>query len=370
MMNNTNTNIINFPADSSMSMRSEDLQQIIFEAAHSVALKMKAGELSKGDDDFIPALLEWLEDKVKSGSIKLNTFKKYWHYVNNTIAPFFNDWAENKGERLTIKSIKKKDVQKFINFCNTVKGSKPKTIRDMVGSVLKPFFNDMIDDYDAVPKNPCDRVKMPKLRTISEKKALTPDEQKRLAHALPRTNYMYISIPVLLYTGMRRSELLGLMWDDVDFENYVIHIHRTNVAVEGQKTEVKEETKTDASHRDIWMNPELENALLFHRKTVQHGKRKYVISQKTQDKPVDPNNFSRAFRRWCKKSGVDGSPHTLRHTYITNASNIGISAISLKQQTGHTDTRMIEYYTDNSKISDEVKRIQTQIGKYTADILA
>lgn len=369
MMNDTNNNIIDFSAYSSLYGLSAHTVNSMYHASQNAIQELEAGELRNGDDDLIPALMDWLDDKLESGNIRRNTYNKYCHYVEDTIAPYFSENKRDEKDRLKIKNIKKNDVQKFINFCNTTKKIAPKTIRDIIGSVLKPFYNDMMDDYNAVEKNPCERVKMPKVRTISDKKAYTEEEQKRLAHVLPRTHYLYISIPLLLSTGIRRSELLGLTWDDVDFDNHTIHIHQTNVAVEGEKTEVKEETKTDASNRYIAMNPALEEKLLFHRKTVQHGKRKYVISQLRNNKPVDPNNFSRAYRKWCKKAGVEGSPHTTRHTYITNLTNMGMNPITIKQQTGHTDTRMIEYYTDNSKISDSVRKMQNEYGEKMKNIL-
>lgn len=46
-----------------------------------------------------------------------------------------------------------------------------------------------------------------------------------------------------------------------------------------------------------------------------------------------------------------------------------MNPITLKQQTGHTDTRMIEYYTDNSKISDSVRKMQNEYGEMMKNIL-
>ena len=81
----------------------------------------------------------------------------------------------------------------------------------------------------AVFSNPCDRVKPPRVEH-KEARYLDEEQAARLMEALESADIQNRTmIKLLLYTGMRRGELCGLTWEDIDFEKLVIHIRRSSL---------------------------------------------------------------------------------------------------------------------------------------------
>ena len=70
----------------------------------------------------------------------------------------------------------------------------------------------------------------------------------------------------------------------------------------------------------------------------------YIISQRRQDKPIEPHNFSRTFRHWCKKADIPKEKwggHCTRATYCTMAAELGCSLEGIRLQAGHADYRTL-----------------------------
>lgn len=103
-------------------------------------------------------------------------------------------------------------------------------------------------EWQVIPENPCARVKPPK----EERKAVQYLDEKQAAvflDALQGQPFQYRAmVTTLLYSGMRRGELCGLEWEDVDFQNSLIHIRRNAVYIPGKGIE-DGTTKTENSER-------------------------------------------------------------------------------------------------------------------------
>ena len=154
---------------------------------------------------------------------------------------------------------------------------------------------------------------------------------------------------VLLRTGMRMGELLGLAWDDVDLEGKEIHIRRNLVFIQGRDGEesrlIFQEPKTNLSKRDIPIGAGAVATLRAHRKVqleerVFHGtdynKKNLVFCGET-GKPISPRQFSHIFERITKKAGLTHvSPHTLRHSFATNLLENGINPKTAQELLGHS----------------------------------
>jgi len=169
---------------------------------------------------------------------------------------------------------------------------------------------------------------------------LTNEEIVKLIN-VAKEHRLGIAIPLLLFSGMRRSEMLGLTWDDVDFSKKEITVDKGFVTTRS-KGNILKDTKTESSNRIIAIPTQLVNMLKAY-KCSQETKSRYVISQKKYDKRVEPNNFSRLFRTWCRQADIRNiSPHSLRHTFCTLCQENSIDTFTIMQQVGHTDSRMLE----------------------------
>lgn len=105
-------------------------------------------------------------------------------------------------------------------------------------------------EWQVLFSNPCDRVKPPRVEH-KEARYLDEGQAARLMEALESADIQNRTmIKLLLYTGMRRGELCGLTWEDIDFEKSVIHIRRSSLYL-ADKGIFEDETKNATSRRSI-----------------------------------------------------------------------------------------------------------------------
>lgn len=149
-----------------------------------------------------------------------------------------------------------------------------------------------------------------------------------------------------IYYGLRRSEILGLKWDAIDFDKKVIHIQHTVVRV--KTTEAKDSTKTINSFRTLALFPTAELCLKQIQAMQNENRRFFKNCYQNKDNYVftwedgrsfDPNYISKLF---CKATKEFGRPeitlHKLRHTCASLLINKGWDIKKLQYWLGHSDT--------------------------------
>lgn len=118
--------------------------------------------------------------------------------------------------------------------------------------------------------NPCRRVTLPKNKR-KEAAFLDEDQALHMLDALSSESIQHQAIvKLLLFTGMRRAELCGLQWSDVDWEHSMLYIRRSSLYLSG-KGVFKDETKNETSQRCIKISADLLDILRLH--TVQNKTR-------------------------------------------------------------------------------------------------
>ena len=135
-----------------------------------------------------------------------------------------------------------------------------------------------------------------------------------------------------LHTGMRRGEILGLQWKDIDFKAKVIHVRHNAVVSEGEST-VSEELKTKAAKRNLPLSEELE-VWLLQRKKTSHSQ--YVIAMENH-KPLTKSSYRSLWRlieRELPEKHI--TAHILRHTYITRLFEAGLDVKEVQYLAGHS----------------------------------
>ena len=122
----------------------------------------------------------------------------------------------------------------------------------------------------------------------------------------------------------------------MDFAQNAITI--TQSYVKTRTGDIMQEPKTKSSIRVVNVPSSIMNVLKEHKKGSQS---KYVFSQKSNDKPVAPRNFSHVFERWCAKARLERTRfHDLRHTYASQllAENVHMKVV--QAQLGHSDIKV------------------------------
>jgi integrase len=125
--------------------------------------------------------------------------------------------------------------------------------------------------WDLIPRNPADSVKAP-TPSSKEMYPLSAEDARRLLEAAKgdRLEALYV---LALHTGMRRGELLGLKWDDVDLDGQSIRIRRTLTRTDNGRRLALGEPKTKKSRRTVRLTQRAVEALRSHRKHQLEEKR-------------------------------------------------------------------------------------------------
>lgn len=134
-----------------------------------------------------------------------------------------------------------------------------------------------------------------------------------------------IEAPVIIaiYTGLRREEILGLRWQDIDFDNRVLHIRNT-CSKAGTKTVYAEQTKTKLSRRNVPMMADLYDYLLLQQ-DIQKKNRQFfgdgyidtdLVCVWPDGKPIKPDNLTKRFKRLLEDNNLRKITfHDIRHSF-------------------------------------------------------
>ncbi len=167
-------------------------------------------------------------------------------------------------------------------------------------------------------------------------------EQLRAFLDQVRDNRAYAALFVAAHTGMRRGEILGLRWSDVDFDSCRLSVRQAliSVAYEMQLSDVK----TGAGRRTIDLD-ERTVALLHHWRRRRSEERlalcggssdRDVVFCRPDGEPVHPDLFSQTFDRAVAKSGLpEITLHDLRHTHATLLLKAGVPVKVVSERLGH-----------------------------------
>ena len=200
--------------------------------------------------------------------------------------------------------------------------------------------------WQVIPDNPTRRVKPPKVER-KEAKYLDEEQTATLLRLLDKEPYQnQVMIRFFLLSGVRRGELCGLEWKDIDFKNSMITICRTSQYLP-EKGVFTKGTKTDSSVRTIKLPEQAFELLKEHRKW-QRKKRialgdRWVDSDRifAQDDgtPVHPDSITGWFHDFISRTDLPQiSIHSLRHTNITLLLASGIPLKTVSYRAGHAQT--------------------------------
>ena len=215
-----------------------------------------------------------------------------------------------------------------------------------------------------VAKSPISSMLKPGGRKTAVKTALTPQESRQLVERVenPRANTFLL---IALHTGMRRGEVLGLMWDDIDFETKVIHVRHNAILGKGE-TSIQDTLKTDAGRRDLPLSEDLEARLT---KCRQGSRSKFVLAMKN-GKPLTQSAYKSMWKlveRELPETHV--TAHVLRHTYITRLFEAGLDIKEIQYLAGHSTVDMtLRVYTHYDRRSREGKTAEKVRAAMRAEI--
>lgn len=292
--------------------------------AHAKVWAKKNGLIQEAADDV----------QRRAGNITLTkALDVYIEARSNVLSPStINGYREIQRNRfpdlmaMQVKNIDEQAVQRAVNA--EAKKVGYKTIKNALGLVVA-----VISEYKEINVK---RVKMPQ-RKQQEHKYLDELGMINLFEAIKGCT---AEIPILLavWLGMRRSEIMGLCWDSVDFENGLIKVQRTYVKGEDNGYVLREEMKTAASRRTL----ECPGYILAKLDAYQPDKSKRV----GQIFKIYPNTIYDVLKRVCEQNNIEFvGVHGLRHTNASVMLSLGIiDKVAMARGGWSTDVTMKQIY--------------------------
>jgi integrase len=200
--------------------------------------------------------------------------------------------------------------------------------------------------WQVIPSNPASRVKPPKVAR-TEAKYLDEKQTAKLLELLENESVPHQTmIKMFLYSGLRRGEMCGLEWKDIDFEHDLITVCRSSQYVAGKGIFTKE-TKTETSNRTIKL-PSLAFEVLKEYRVWQNQQRlkmgdRWEASDRifTQEdgKPIHPDSITGWFRDFIATTDLPHiTIHSLRHTNATLLIAAGVPLRTVSNRLGHAQT--------------------------------
>lgn len=186
----------------------------------------------------------------------------------------------------------------------------------------------------------------PRVKKLEERKdvgrALSPEEEAKLIEAaseVRRSSLIGLFVRVALLTGMRSGEILGLRWEQVDFEKRIVSVGRAKTS--------------SGTGRQIPMNGELHDLLAGHAKwfvnSFGEARDRFYVFPWGSPAPVDPSRSTTTMKKaWGalrRKAGVQCRIHDLRHTVATKLAEAGTPESTMLALLGHMSRAMLEHYS-------------------------
>lgn len=359
-----------------------------------------AGKLREGYFPTLPEARNWLEDvryqdrhgvKATSPDITVDAWFEFWQshlicdlspntqrnykerYIHN-IQPFIGDMRLADVKPMHCKMV-------LNNMDERYAGSTIRQAYITMGTMFKSAkMNGMLE------KHPMDGVRYTKpVRAVDDIKFLTVDEQRAFIEAAARS-HNYFQYALLLETGLRTGEMIGLTWDAIDWQKRTLTVNKTLEYRHKQGAWRAGPPKTTASYRTIPLTDRAyeilqsvyamcdtrkqssllaETLTYIDRRTGQkmrfHMRDLVFINWRTGE-PAKNSSYDTHLYKLCDDAGIKRfCMHALRHTYATRAIESGVKPKTLQKLLGHASikTTMDRYvHVTEDSLEEGVRQFQ------------
>lgn len=217
-------------------------------------------------------------------------------------------------------------------------GLSNKSVRNIHGMLHKALADAV--KWGRVLRNATDAADQPRKRTV-EMNVWTPEQLRHFVEST-EADRLAAAWHLLVTTGMRRGELLGLRWSDIDLEGRVLAIRQSRTAV--NYTVHTDAPKTERGSRIVSLDPETVSSLRSHHR--RQLEERMLVGEGWQDtglvfvrpdgSPIHPQRLSQWFAQVVRRAGLPAIRlHDVRHSYSTALIRAGVPVKTVSQRIGH-----------------------------------
>ena len=285
----------------------------------------RAGEYTTG---------QWLEvwfNDYAMLKVRPSSHQTYRGYLDHHIKPYIGNIPLTKLSSLDLQRLYKKLLSDGrvdrIESKKQPKGLSAKTVRNIhqiISSALK-----LAVEQKLIARNPAEGCALPK---VERKEMQTlPVEQLTSFLREAKESGVYEMYYIDLATGLRRGELLGLKWSDIDLEKGDLRVQRQIGRIDGKIIEMPLKTKN--AYRTLPLSADAINVLMQQRRKT--GNSEWVFPSPTGG-PMSPDSVLHMLHRVLKRAGLPKVRfHDLRHTFATLALQNGVDIKTVSGMLGH-----------------------------------
>jgi integrase len=272
--------------------------------------------------------------------LKPSTFASYSRNLRTHVAPTLGRVPLQRIDSLMLDDL----FQKLLidgRLDDVGGGLSPTTVR-YVGTIIGAVLADAAK-RGVITRNPMDSATPPRPKQRGDHTVWSQDQVRQFLGST-REDRLYSLWRLLLFTGLRRGEALGLTWDSLDLDAGTLTVSRSLVDVEWSKP-IFSTPKTNAGGRTISLDEETLEVLRKHR-TAQIQERLHagaaysdhgLVFAHEDGTPHHPDRVSKSFRAASKRAGVPNVRlHDLRHCHATLLLLAGVPAHIVQRRLGHS----------------------------------
>ena len=272
----------------------------------------------------------WLEN-ISRPNVRVTTYHGYKNLAERHLIPALGNKPMQKVTAADIREYYRKKL-------SGSKALSQNTLRKH-HDVLNQIFHAAVLE-DKLRKNPMRIVAAPRKKPI-QYTIYTAEELSELFERV-KGNRIEIVVKLAGYYGLRREEICGLMWQDIDFQKNVFEIRRSMTMAGGQL--LIDEPKTNASYRKEAMNDDVKE--LLHSLHTKQEENKRMLKDDYMDtgfvlcwedgKPYRPNYISELFAKFLSDNNLKKIRlHDLRHSFASIANDLGVPIFNISKALGH-----------------------------------
>ena len=287
----------------------------------------------KNDIIFIDYIYDYIKSKEKE--LSPNVYQSYmecWKIMK-----------KHFGNKLKLKDVTYHHIEDYYDYLKNIRKNKNITIKHHA-VILSPALRLAYRD-DLIAKNPYEF--MPKIKKEKSKMQYYNKEELEKLFEVTDKSPLKLIVRVAAYYGFRRSELVGLKWDAIDFKNKMITIKHKVLHV-NNKFYLSDTLKTTASHRTLPLLSEIESLLIERKEEIEKNKElfkksynhkfdEYVFVDDIGDL-INPDIISNRFRTLLRKNHLKHIRfHDLRHSCASLLVASKVPMKNIQEWLGHSN---------------------------------
>lgn len=279
---------------------------------------------------FSDYMLKWLAKM--NGRVSPTTYRGYKYVIESSICPYFRE------RQISLTGLRAADLEEYYAYL-LEQGVSPNTAIHHYANIHKALKDAV--RLDLVNRNVAEIAERPQKQKYLP--AYYSVEEVNLLLDKLRGHWMFVPVTLSVFYGLRRSEVLGLQWRSVDFENRTIAIQHTRILgkVDGKDVAMgRDVLKRKSSYRTLPM-PDAVHTMLNDLKVSRYSEDTVTsddyICLNREGKPIAPNYFTQCFKQFLQDNGLrEIRLHDLRHTCASVLIQSRVPLIEVQQWLGHS----------------------------------